>query len=386
MEKHLSFPIRAMFLLVAALVAAGCVTMGHSSTRSAFDKAHRHFESGNYDLAERELNTLISGTRGGLDSADQVRALRLRADCFRKLKRFTLARYDYESARRISQSQEYALEGSASITIECDIAIGDMSMHEGSYRIADRIFAGIIDENPNSEFKDSVLYRRYICALKLGKPDPEMFTRQISNMYGFSAPSLRREFLGKDKIVSSPVPKPERPSRIGPDAPVVIIPRAEWNASPTRLNVNPMSAIRRVTVHHTGEEWTAEDFRTPANKIRAFQRYHQDDRGWADLGYHFVIDRRGRIWEGRSLRYQGAHAGSSQLNKGNVGISVMGNYENQTLAAVQKDSLAALLSSLCHEYDLKPWQISTHKELKTTACPGAHIQRYVDRLKATALR
>jgi len=138
-------------------------------------------------------------------------------------------------------------------------------------------------------------------------------------------------------------------------------------------------------VHHTGEEWTAEDYRATANKIRAFQRYHQNDRGWADLGYHYLIDRCGRIWEGRNLGHQGAHAGSSQLNKGNVGISVMGNFEKQLLAARQKDSLASLLSVLCHEYNLKPWQICTHKDLKVTACPGAHLQRFVDLLKASPL-
>lgn len=385
MKKLLSSPARATFILMTALSVTGCVTTGHSSTRSAFDKAHRHIESGSYDLAEQEVNALINGSRGSLEPADQVRALRLRADCFRNLKRHTLARYDYEAARRLVALSGPAEEKSRSIAIECDISIGDMSIHEGSYRIADRIFARIIDENPTSEHKDSVLYRRYICALKLEKSDPEQFTRQIANMYSFSSSALRKEFLGQSRaFVSSPT-RPAPTPRLRTGAEVAIIPRSEWRASPTRLNFTPMTAIRRVTIHHTGEEWTSEDFETTANKIRAFQRYHQDDRGWADLGYHFVIDRCGRIWEGRNLRHQGAHAGSTQLNKGNVGISLMGNFEEQILVAEQKDSLAGLLSVLCREYDLKPWQISTHKELKQTACPGAHLQRFVDLLKASPL-
>jgi len=386
MKKLLSSPARAIFVLIMVLSASGCVTMGHSSTRSAFDKSQRHVANGNYDLAKREINGLIGGTNKDLDPSDEVRALRLRAECYRNLGRFTLARYDYEAARDLAISQGRALEGSQSIAIECEISIGEMLMHEGSYRIADRIFARIISENPASEHKDSLLYRQYICAVRLNRPDPEKYTRQIDDMYAFSSVALRKEFLGRsDRPSVIPPPPPVSTPLLRRNADVAIIPRAEWRANPTRLNYTPMTTIRRITVHHTGEEWTDEDYRSTANKIRGYQRYHQNDRGWADLGYHYVIDRCGRVWEGRNLGHQGAHAGSSQLNKGNVGISVMGNYENQALVAAQKDSLASLLSVLCHEYELKPWQISTHKELKQTACPGAHLQRFVDLLKTSPL-
>jgi len=205
MKKPLSSPTRAFFLLLTGLLVSGCVTMGHSSTLSAFDKAQRHFTSGSYDLAEREINLLINGMHGSLEGADEVRALRLRADCYRNLNRFTLARYDYEAARRLVTSLGPAL--SRSIAIDCDISIGEMSMYEGSYRIADQIFARIIYENPASEHKDSVLYRRYICAIKLKKPDPEEFTRQIADMYAFSSAALRREFLGQSGRTIAPPPR-----------------------------------------------------------------------------------------------------------------------------------------------------------------------------------
>ena len=51
-----------------------------------------------------------------------------------------------------------------------------------------------------------------------------------------------------------------------------------------------------------------------------------DANGWSDIGYNFVIDRWGRVWEGRGLFRVGAH--TLGHNTGTVGVSFMGNYEN----------------------------------------------------------
>jgi hypothetical protein len=42
-----------------------------------------------------------------------------------------------------------------------------------------------------------------------------------------------------------------------------------------------------------------------------------------DIGYHYIVDRSGAIWQGRRIRYQGAHARGS-ANNGNIGIVLLG--------------------------------------------------------------
>jgi len=59
----------------------------------------------------------------------------------------------------------------------------------------------------------------------------------------------------------------------------------------------------------------------------------------------------------------------------------MGDYDVQELNDRQKESLMALVSLLSKEYGLRPWQIVTHQELKSTACPGKNLQRFVEALR-----
>ena len=125
----------------------------------------------------------------------------------------------------------------------------------------------------------------------------------------------------------------------------------------------------------------AESRGAVADEIRLIQRTHQNDRQWADIGYHFVIDHGGHVWEGRPLEIQGAHAGNFELNRGNVGIVLLGNFDEQELDDGQERALRTLLLYLMERYRIDPSAIHTHRELKTTACPGHHLQHAVDELR-----
>jgi N-acetylmuramoyl-L-alanine amidase CwlA len=145
-----------------------------------------------------------------------------------------------------------------------------------------------------------------------------------------------------------------------------------------------MTKITRITVHHTAMVTGARSRSEVARTLRSIQRNHFG-RGWADIGYHFVVDASGRTWQCRPIKYQGAHAGNHQLNRGNIGITVLGNYDEQALSALQKESLVTLLATLCREYGLTTRQIATHLELKNTACPGRNLQTFINRLRAGTL-
>ena len=161
-----------------------------------------------------------------------------------------------------------------------------------------------------------------------------------------------------------------------------ILPRARWaGAQDKPSTMAPMGEIYRLTIHHEGNA-APNDILDPdevAARIRNTFDGHKNGRGWSDIGYHFTIDRAGRIWELRSLQWQGAHAGNPQVNKGNVGIEVMGNFNLQKLNSAQKAALTHLVDKLCAEYGISAGHVYTHGELWNTDCPGRDLQAFVDR-------
>lgn len=168
--------------------------------------------------------------------------------------------------------------------------------------------------------------------------------------------------------------------RVGP---VTILTRDRWQARPVRRNVVAMRAPTRITIHHSGPPksvWTKDTYST-ARIIQSIQRYHQNDRHWADIGYHFIIDRAGRVWQGRPLRYQGAHAGNRQRNDRNIGVVILGDYRrnHQKLTSAQRRGLVGFVDLLCRRYHIPPDGICTHGEIAhgETECPGPEISRLV---------
>jgi hypothetical protein len=144
-----------------------------------------------------------------------------------------------------------------------------------------------------------------------------------------------------------------------------------------------MERIDKITIHHTGGDpsWDTSPGDV-ASIIRKIQRYHQGELRWADIGYHYVIDRNGSIWQGRPLRYQGAHA-QGDKNRGNIGIVLLGNFYRQTLSQAQRESLVAFVTKLSDHFGILPSRIYTHQEILQgkTACPGPALSRYVGEIR-----
>ncbi len=106
--------------------------------------------------------------------------------------------------------------------------------------------------------------------------------------------------------------------------------RAAWGADESIRGGSPSyhSSIHAVVVHHTASSNDYTEADVP-RLLRGFYAYHVKSNGWSDLGYNFVVDRFGRIWEGRhggtTRPVIGSHAGG--FNTGTVGISVIGTYD-----------------------------------------------------------
>jgi hypothetical protein len=168
------------------------------------------------------------------------------------------------------------------------------------------------------------------------------------------------------------------------DAPVIILPRAAWTtAKPDLSDMDVMGDIDRITVHHTGmkTDYKSTSYKVAVEDIESIRDFHttDKDRKWADIAYHYIIDPAGRVWQGRPLVYQGAH--TKLNNEHNLGIVVMGDFENQFPAAVQLTTLAAFMGFVRKLYNVPVAHVYTHGELKSTECPGKHLQGYMDRAR-----
>lgn len=185
-------------------------------------------------------------------------------------------------------------------------------------------------------------------------------------------PELQRRLL--------PRKSPRKPAG-KPWGRVAVQPRSSW--SPLRANLNnlePMKQVRRVTIHHSAMYFRSTQPRAAASQIARIQREHMRNRGYGDIGYHFLIDPSGRVWEGRKLQHQGAHA-SGANNIGNIGICVLGNFVSQRSGQgptqAQVRSMEQLVVQLMQQYRFGGEALHCHSDFKNTQCPGPRMQPIV---------
>ncbi len=162
----------------------------------------------------------------------------------------------------------------------------------------------------------------------------------------------------------------------------LVLPRLQWAMSmPEPARMDRMQPARAITLHHDGmEPLFATDPRSVAARLELVRQMHRG-KGWGDIGYHFAIDRAGRVWEARPLNWQGAHV--KDHNEGNIGILVLGNFEEQAPSEAQIQALRRFLLMLMQYYGIQAQDVHTHREWPgaSTACPGAQLQPVVERMR-----
>lgn len=185
-----------------------------------------------------------------------------------------------------------------------------------------------------------------------------------------------------------------------------IIPKSEWGGRPATNSGTPVVWGSRGVVHHTadfsgdeystkrpGLKWFGAKYRNNRQvkkimkayqnrlgnvsaleraNMRFMQGYHMA-KGWADLGYHYVIYPSGNVYAGRAANTQGAHA----LNgNGMPGISFAMNSELEVATIPALESF----DMLCHELGLT--SVIGHRWVpgNSTACPGKNLikQLHID--------
>jgi peptidoglycan hydrolase-like amidase len=145
--------------------------------------------------------------------------------------------------------------------------------------------------------------------------------------------------------------------------------------------------VRFLVVHHTvsnidpNKKLSATE---SAQIVRNIQYFHAVKRRWGDIGYNYLIDPEGRIYEGRrgGERVIGAH--SIPVNRSSIGIALIGNYQTDKPTKAALESLANLLAQKAdlHKIDAQGFtsfrdktypNISGHRDSDATACPGENL-------------
>ncbi|HYD00363.1 MAG TPA: peptidoglycan recognition family protein [Phycisphaerales bacterium] len=187
----------------------------------------------------------------------------------------------------------------------------------------------------------------------------------------------------------APVQPPQVQQPIASGLPTGVLPRTRWTspalANPS--NARPMKGVNCITIHHDGmKPFFGESEADSVARLRAIRNAHTNRRSragerWADIGYHFIIDRGGRVWEGRPLAYQGAHV--EDENEHNIGVMCLGNFQDQAPTQAQKDRLDQFVAQLMRDYRIPLRAVRTHKEWPSaqTDCPGRNLQQYMARTR-----
>jgi hypothetical protein len=205
-----------------------------------------------------------------------------------------------------------------------------------------------------------------------------------------------------------------------------VVTRAEWRADETYrfrrqkgkdVEVWPpdFHRVQKLVVHHTA----TANVDTPTEamaELRAIYYYHAVTQGWGDIGYNFIVDQMGTVYEGR---YSAAPAGAPptgedaqgrvvtaghtyQHNVGTVGVAVLGDTNLRPLNSVVRDTLVEVLSWLTARHHLDPDRTATyrnvvndiareatniagHRDYVATACPGEGVYSQLTDIRARVL-
>jgi N-acetylmuramoyl-L-alanine amidase len=133
----------------------------------------------------------------------------------------------------------------------------------------------------------------------------------------------------------------------------------------------PNGQWRYIIVHHTA---------TDIGNAKAIDRSHGERGFWNGLGYHFLIDN-GTLGKGdgqievapRWIRQQeGAHCKAGGMNDKAIGVSLVGNFNEECPTPNQMQSLGYLLKTLCDYYKIPYGNVRGHREVEgaATECPG----------------
>jgi hypothetical protein len=179
----------------------------------------------------------------------------------------------------------------------------------------------------------------------------------------------------------------------------LIYSRKQWGADERMRDKSSLhyGEVHAGFVHHTVNANSYSRAQVPAI-IRGIYAYHTQSRGWSDVGYNFLVDRFGRIWEGRYGGVNRPVVGAHTLgyNDDAFAGSAIGNFEiaRPPQAVVSafarlmawKLSLHGVRASSTKQWVTKRYlqAIDGHRDAGQTACPGKYLYAKIPSIRAAA--
>ncbi len=170
-----------------------------------------------------------------------------------------------------------------------------------------------------------------------------------------------------------------------PDAGFAVISRADWGADEALRFDNgweiwppEYAPVSHVIVHHSD---TAND-EDPLAAIRSIYYYHAVTRGWGDVGYNYLVDSRGNVYEGRFGGENAVGGHALGYNEGTCGICLMGRFAGEAPTPEMLGGLASILARVTAAAGLDPFAdaplydipslptVAAHRDVNPTTCPG----------------
>lgn len=141
-----------------------------------------------------------------------------------------------------------------------------------------------------------------------------------------------------------------------------------------------MRPINEIIVHCTATKPDWMDGKPTAKKVAEVRQWHIKERGWKDIGYHYLIDRDGTVAEGRPLDQVGAHVQGH--NTGTIGISLIGGFGSAAddkfedhFTPAQDFALRKLIEELKYRFSIS--KVTGHNEYASKACPGFRVDKWL---------
>ncbi len=179
----------------------------------------------------------------------------------------------------------------------------------------------------------------------------------------------------------------------------MIYSRAQWGANESMREPSSLhyGTIQTGFIHHTVNANNYTPDQVPA-LIRGIYAYHTQSRGWSDIGYNFLVDRFGRIWEGRYGGVDRAVVGAHTLgyNEYSFAMSAIGNFDIAEPPQAVLDAFASLFAWKLSLYNIRAtathlWvkdryvnAINGHRDVNQTECPGRYLYAKIPSIRIAA--
>jgi N-acetylmuramoyl-L-alanine amidase len=190
-------------------------------------------------------------------------------------------------------------------------------------------------------------------------------------------------------VMAAPLPAPvavaPRPAPVAMATPQPPAPREMATAGIPMGWVPPVPPRpwKAIVIHHSA---------TTFGNAAIIDQWHRD-RGFDELGYHFVIGNGTNSADGQvevgprwPIQKYGAHdnASDNRYNEYGIGICLVGNFDVQHPSAAQMRSVDTLVAWLMKRYKIAPDHILGHGDTKQTDCPGKNLS--VAEIRSAAVR